>query len=142
MQNAKKKLLQTLNKARKPIVLATAILLVFYILSLALWIDKFDWETASYITVFYGAIGVFFSLWQANAQKKAQKKDLVLLEISLSEEISKSSILRYSIDELDYTSLEVIQTLKECLNLINKVSLITRKELTDFDELYVICGNN
>lgn len=116
--------------------------MIFYIISLVFWQDKFDWETASYITVFYGVIGIFFSLWQANAQKTEQKKDTILLEHSLSEEIANSSMLQYSIDEIDARSPEIMHHLKECMQLINKVSLFSNKELINFEELYLICGSD
>ncbi|QOX65662.1 hypothetical protein FRZ06_21070 [Anoxybacterium hadale] len=131
-----------MNKGKTPITFATIVLLFFYVMSLVFWIDKFDWETASYITVFYGVIGVFFSLWQANAQKAAQKKDIVILELSLSEEIANNSMLQYSIDEIDGNSPETLHQLRECMHLINKISLFTRKELINFEELYLICGND
>jgi len=142
MQRLNRNLLYILNKTKNPIVLVTIILLAFYIMSLAFWTDKFDWETASYITVFYGVIGVFLSIWQTNAQKAEYKKDIILLELSLSEEIANSSMLQFSIDEIDGNSTEILHQLKLCMHLINKISLFTRKELINFEELYLICGND
>lgn len=142
MQNLKKKLLRLFKKARKPVVFVTIILLIFYILSLIFWTDKFDWETASYITVFYGVIGVFFSLWQASALKAEQKKDIIMLELSVSEEIAKCKLLKIGIEEISNDYNDIHSFLREGMYIINKVSLFIRKELFDFNELYLICGND
>lgn len=142
MQNYKKRLLILLNKAKKPVVFITIILFAFYVLSLVFWKDKFDWETASYITVFYGVIGVFFSLWQASAQKADQKKEVIMLELSISEDIAKNKLLMYEIDEISNGINDIQYHLKEGMNLINKVSFFLRKELFDFEELYLVCGND
>lgn len=142
MQNIKKRLLILLRKAKKPVVFVTIILLIFYILSLIFWIDTFDWETASYITVFYGVIGVFFSLWQTSAQKTEQKKDIIMLELSVSEEIANCTLLKIGIDEICNDYNDIYRHLREGMYIINKVSLFIRKELFEFDEIYLICGND
>lgn len=142
MQKLKNKLVLLAKKAKQPIILITLSILILYIISLIFWKDSFDWEAASYITVFYGAIGIFFSLWQANAQKSDQKRDQILLEQSLSEEVASSCILQYSIDKIDASSPKMLLVLKESMHLISKVSLFARKDLIDFEELYLICGSD
>jgi hypothetical protein len=136
------RLLILFKKAKKPVVFVTIIILIFYILSLIFWIDKFDWETASYITVFYGVIGVFFSLWQASAQKAEQKKDIIMLELSVSEEIANCTLLKIGIDEISNDYNDIYSHLREGMYIVNKVSLFITKELFDFNELYLICGND
>lgn len=142
MQNIKKRLLILLNNAKKPVVLVTIILLILYILSLIFWKDKFDWETASYITVFYGVIGVFFSLWQASAQKAEQKKDIIMLELSVSEEIANCILLKICLDEIGNEYNDIHSHLREGMIIVNRVSFFIRKGLFDFNELYLICGND
>lgn len=142
MQNFKKKLFRLFNNAKKPVIVVTLIILILYIVSLVFWTDKFDWETASYITVFYGVIGVFFSLWQASAQKAEQKKDIIMLELSVSEEIANCTLLKKDLDEIRNDSDDIYSNLKEAMYIVNKISLFVTKELFDFNELYLICGND
>ncbi len=142
MQNFNKKLFRLFNNAKKPVIVVTLIILILYIVSLVFWTDKFDWETASYITVFYGVIGVFFSLWQASAQKAEQKKDIIMLELSVSEEIANCTLLKKDLDEIRNDSDDIYSNLKEAMYIVNKISLFVTKELFDFNELYLICGND
>lgn len=142
MLSIKKKVISKIKNIKRPVLISTIIILFLYVCSLTIWINKYDWETASNITVFYGVIGVFLSLWQANAQKNEQQKNAILLELSISEEISNNFLLSLKIDELDNGSPELLQGLKKTMHLINKISLLSESNLIDIEQLYLMSGSD
>lgn len=141
------KKIQMMQKSKRRYLIIIGILIFILIVAIIvscnfvsnLDVEKF-WIIAANITVVFGGLGLIYSIFQLYTDNKTMTKETVLLEINLCNELNTLKML-----DLDFSEIvldqELTYNLKISLQYINKIDILSKKELISIEEFSLISGN-